>query len=151
MVEPALTHFAEQDEFLRRVGYDNHIRFDNHIKRDVIRWRAFKVKEVRMSLTFRDKELHSDTGLDAYHEYFSRRFRTIIPAILWFSFYGLTRGIDPPLEPEHDPDPNDLTYGHLHCSTSAPHDRPHMEVLAKLVNDREHAGIVRHYTSRSTQ
>ncbi|MCH7884295.1 MAG: hypothetical protein IIC01_03505 [Planctomycetes bacterium] len=141
MAEPALMPFADNDEFLRRVG------FDNLIKRDHIHWRAFKDKDVRMSLTFRDKGLQSGAGLDAYHEYFSELFGKSIPAILWLSFYGLTRCIDPPLEPKHDPDPNDLKYGHLHCSTNAPRDNAHMQLLAKLFIDGKHAGIARRYVS----
>ena len=100
-----------------------------------------------MSWTFLDKELQSGTDLDAYHEHFSGLSGMYIPAILWFSFYGLTRRINPPLEPERDPDPNDLKYGHLHCSTNPPCDNAHMKLMAKLVNDGEHAGIAGRYMS----
>ena len=142
MVEPALREFVDEDEFLRRV------RYPDHFKRGVLLWRAFKKEGAQMSWTLRNDDLRTDVGLDAYHAHFSELVGEKLPAILWFSFYGLTRGIDPPLEPKHDNDPDDLKYGHLHCSTSAPHDREHMEVLAKLVNDGKHAGIAGRYMSR---
>ena len=139
MAEPNLTHFVDTDQFLRRV------LFDDHFKRDVLLWRAFKDKDVQMSWTYRDACLINEDGLDAYHAYFSERAGTNLAAILWFSFFGLTNCIDPPLEPRHDPDPDDDEYGHLHCATDAPRDKAHMELLAKLVLDGEHAGIARRY------
>ncbi|MHC4696879.1 MAG: hypothetical protein ACYTFA_09065 [Planctomycetota bacterium] len=131
--------FDDDDEFLRRV------RFKDHVKRGLLLWKAFKDKGIRMSLTFRDVVLQTDVGLDAYQEYFSRLIGENIPAILSFTFHGLTRRIEPPLEPQHDPDPSDTKYGDLHCSTERPRDRAHMDRLAKLVNDGAHAGIARCY------
>ncbi len=131
--------FADQDEFLRRV------RFKDHVKRGVLFWRAFKDGDIRMSLTFRNEVLQTDVGLDAYHEYFSNLIEVNIPAILRFTFHGLTRCIDPPLKPRHDPDSSDAKYGNLHCSTERPRDKAHRERLAKLVNDGAHAGIARCY------
>ena len=152
MAEPALMRFTDNHEFLRRV------LFDSHVKRDVLHWRAFKDKDVRMSWTFRDESLQSDTAIDEYRAYFSQLIDeslklvgASLPAILRFTFYGLTRCIDPPLEPRHDPDPDDSKYGHLHCSTEAPHDKAHMELLAKLVNDGQFAGIARRYEKRSVE
>lgn len=139
MVESALMQFADHHEFLRGV------RFKDHVKRGLLLWKAFKDRDIRMSLTFRDEVLQTDVGLDAYHEYFSKLIEENIPAILRFTFHGLTRWIDPPLEPQHDPDPSDTKYGNLHCSTERPRDKAHMERLAKLVNDGAHAGIARCY------
>ena len=65
MAGPKLTHFVDTDQFLRRV------RFPDHFKRDMLFWRAFKDKDVRMSWTYRDARLMNDDGLDAYHAYFS--------------------------------------------------------------------------------
>lgn len=141
MAEPALMRFADKDEFLRRVRFPDHIKVD----RDEIRWKAFKGKDVRISLTYRDETLQSDTAIDEYHAYFSELVGETLPVILRFTFYGLTKCVDPPLEPRYDPDSKDPKYGHLHCSTDAPRGKPHMELLAKLVNDGQHAGIVRHY------
>ncbi len=143
MAEPVLMRFADNDEFLRRV------RFEDHLKRDLLLWRAFKDKADRMSWTFRDDRLKTDSGLNAYHAYYSKLLGETLPAILWFSFFGLTQRLEPPLEPQHDPDPSDPEFGHLHCSTEAPRDRPHMELMAKFVNDGEHAGIARRYSKRT--
>ena len=145
MAEPALMPFVDNDEFLRRVRLPDHIKD----KTGLVHWRAFKDNDPRMSLTFRDEELRTDVGLDAYHKYFSDSIGQILPAILWFTFYGLTRGIDPPMEPRLDPDPDDAKYGRLHCSTNCPRDRVHMQLIAKLVNDGEHAGIARRYPKRA--
>lgn len=139
MAEPALTRFADNDEFLRRV------RLPDHIKNGMLQWRAFKDNDPRMSFTFRDEDLQTDIGLDAYHAYFSEQVGVPLPAILRFTFHGLTRCVDPPLQPRHDPDPSDQRYGRLHCSTEAPHDKAHRELLAKLVNDGMYAGIARRY------
>jgi hypothetical protein len=141
MAEPALMRFADTDDFLRRVRFYDHIKVD----RDEIRWNAFKDRDVRMSFTYRDGSLQSDEDIDKYHAYFSKLVGETLPAILWFTFDGLTRRIVPPLEPQLDPDPDDTTYGHLHCSTDAPRDKPHMELMAKLVNDGQFAGIARRY------
>jgi hypothetical protein len=98
-----------------------------------------------MSLTYRNDSLQSAASIDEYHAYFCKQVGETLPAILRFSFYGLTKCIDPPLEPSWDPAPDDPKYGHLHCSSEAPRDKPHMELLAKLVNDGKHAGIARRY------
>ncbi len=135
--------FADNDEFLRRV------RFEDHLKRDVLHWRAFKDNDVRMSWTIRDDSLKSDSGLNAYHAYYSELLGETLPAILWFSFFGLTRHLDPPLEPQLDPDPDDPEFGRLHCSTEPPRDKVHMQDLAKIVNDGKHAGIARRYSKRT--
>lgn len=135
--------FQEEDEFLRRVS------FSNFFKRDVLHWKAFKDRHERMSLTFRDETLKESSNIDAYHEYFSERAGVVLSAILWLSFLGLMTRIEPPLEPHPDPDDTDTEYGHLHCSTPAPRDKAHMELLAKLVNDGEYAGVVRRYGKRS--
>lgn len=142
MAEPVLKRFTENDEFLRRV------RFEDHFRRGLLWWRAFKDSDPRMSLTFRDETLKTDTELDAYYAYFSELVGERLPAILWFTFRGLTREISPPLEPRYCPDANDAVYGHLHCSCDAP-DKPLMQLLAKLVNDAVHAGIARRYVKRS--
>jgi hypothetical protein len=142
MAQPALTPFADQDEFLRRVS------FDDHFKHDLLLWKAFKERDARMSWTFRDDDLRTIGGLDAYHSYFSEGFGQPLAAILRFTFYGLTQCIDPPMEPRLNPDPHDPKYGHLHCSTNCPRDKAHMELLAKLVHDGEHAGIARRYPKR---
>ena len=126
MAEPALTPFAHQDEFLRRVSYDDLFRR----KRDVLMWKAFRERDARMSWTFRDDDLRTRDGLDAYHCYFSEKFGQPLAAILWFTFYGLTQRIDPPMEPRPDPDPEDPKYGRLHCSTNRPRDQDQMELLA---------------------
>ena len=144
MAEPALTPFVGHDEFLRRVRLRDHIKD----KTGLVHWRAFKDNDPRLSLTFRDEELHTDAGLDAYHKYFSDSVGEILPAILRFTFYGLTQRINPPLEPRLDPDHEDPKYGHLHCSTNSPRDKGHMQLLAKLVNDGEHASIARRYPKR---
>lgn len=143
MAGPELTHFHEDDEFLRRV------RFSDHFKRDLLYWRAFKDGDERMSLTFRDETLQGPVDIDAYHDYFSERVGTALAAILWLSFLGLLKHIEPPLEPQRDPDDSEPRYGHLHCSTPAPHDKAHMEILAKLVNDGEYAGVLRRYAKKS--
>lgn len=112
MAEPALRPFVDEDQFLRRV------RLVDHIKRNgLVHWRAFKDNDSRMSFTFRSQALMTDEGLDAYHNYFSESVEEVLPGILWFAFFGLTRCIEPPLEPRHDPDRTDPIYGHLHCST----------------------------------
>ena len=135
--------FQEGHEFLRRVG------FSNHFKRDVLHWKAFKDRHERMSLTFRDDTLQEPADIDAYHEYFSEAAGAVLSAILWLSYLGLMERIEPPLEPKRDPDDTDPKYGHLHCSTPAPHDKAHMEILAKLVNDGEYAGVLRRYAKKS--
>ena len=98
-----------------------------------------------MSWTWRKDELLTDKGVDEYHRYWSDRVGESLPAILWFTYNGLTQRIDPPLNPEHDPTQDDERYGHLHCSTESPRDSDHMKLLAKLVNDGEYAGIARKY------
>ena len=100
-----------------------------------------------MSLTLRDDELKTEAGIETYRAYFTVLLQAAtdtddeIPAILWFSYVGLARRIDPPLEPVHDLDESDERYGHLHCSVAAPEDKAHMEIIAKLVNDAQYAGI----------
>jgi len=143
MAESKLMRFEENAEFLRRV------MLPDHFKHDLLLWRAFKDRDVRMSLTHRDDTLQKDEDIDAYHEYFSERARVVLAAILWLSFIGLTRRVEPPLEPQLDPDDTDLVYGHLHCSTRAPHDKAHMQILAKLVNDGEYAGVLRRSAKKS--
>ncbi len=71
-----------------------------------------------------------------------------MPGILWLSHRGLTQKVTPPLFPLPDPDLSDQVYGDLHCSTEAPHDKNHMELLAKLVNDRQDAGILHEFEKR---
>jgi len=137
MAKPALMRFVEKDEFLRRVRLKDHIK-----KNGLVHWRAFKDNDPRMSLTFRDEGLKTDVGLDAYHTYFSELIGEALPAILKFTFYGLTKCIDPPLEPRHDPVDADPVYGHIHCTTEMPN-RTQMELLQKLVNDGVHAGIAK--------
>lgn len=139
MAESPLMRFEENDEFLRRV------RFANLIKRDIVAWQAFKEKDKRMSWTFRDQQLMSQLGLEAYHRYFSEQVVGGLPAILRFTFFGLTQCINPPLQPEQDRDSGDPQYGHLHCSTGVP-DEAQMRQLAKLVNDGQYAGIARRYS-----
>ena len=140
MADPALMQFVDRDQFLRRVFQKDHIK-----KNGFLYWRAFKDNDPRLSLTFCNSALRTAAGLDAYHEYFSELVGKILPAILWISFVGLTRRLDPSLEPRHDPVDEEPIYGHLHCSTDAPRDKAHMELLAKLVNDGEHAGIALRY------
>jgi hypothetical protein len=144
MAEGGLRPFVGEDQFLRRV------LLPDHLKRGIVRWRTFKDKDPRLSLTFRDEALCTDAGLDAYHHYFSESAGAVLPGILWFSFLGLTQRIAPALEPSHDPDSADPVYGHLHCSTERPRDKPHMELLAKLVNDGEYAGIAKRCPDPST-
>ncbi|MCH8149250.1 MAG: hypothetical protein IH987_14915 [Planctomycetes bacterium] len=144
MAEPVLMRFTENDQFLRRVRFHDHVN-----KRGLLLWRAFKDGDPQMSLTFRDETLKANAELDAYHAYFCELVGEHLAAILWFTFRGLTREISPPLEPRYCLDANDLVYGHLHCSCEAPRDKPHMELLAKLVNDAVHAGIARRYEKRS--
>ena len=141
MAEPALMRFADHDQFLRRVRFHNHVK----LNRDEVRWNAFKDKDPQMSWTYRDESLRTEAGVDEYHQYWSERVEESLPAILWFTFAGLTKKIDPPLEPRHNPDHDDRKYGHLHCSTDPPGDKPHMQLLAKLVNDGQHAGIVKRW------
>lgn len=144
MAEPVLMRFTENDQFLRRVRFPDHFK-----KNGVLWWRAFKDGDPQMSLTFRDETLKSNAELDAYHAYFCELFDAHLAGILWFTFRGLTTQISPPLEPRYCPDDNDPVYGHLHCSCDAPRDKPHMELLAKLVTDAVHAGIARQYEERS--
>jgi hypothetical protein len=139
MVDPALKPFVDKDEFLRRV------LFKDHIKREQVHWRAFKDNDPRMSLTYRNGSLQSAASIDEYHAYFSNQVGETLPAILRFTFYGLTKRIDPPMVPSWDPAPDDPKYGHLHCSTEAPREKPHMKLLAKLVNDGQHASIAARY------
>lgn len=143
MADAELMDFQEGHEFLRRV------RLHDHFKHDMLFWRAFKDGDVRMSLTFRDGTLQQSADIDAYHEYFSIRAGVVLSAILWLSFVGLMKRIEPALEPKRDRDETDPKYGHLHCSTPAPRDKAHMELLAKLVNDGEYAGVVRRYAKKS--
>lgn len=141
MVEaPGVDAFRDDDRFLRR------IRFPDHIKRGLIQWRAFKDKDARLSFTFQDESLSCDSGLDAYRRYVGDRYLSgDLPGICWLSFHGLVARLEPPLEPRHNPDPTDEVYGHLHCSTDQPRDRAHMDLMAKLVHDGEHGGLLRDY------
>lgn len=142
MAEPGLSPFAADDQFLRRVLHHDQIK-------KLVHWRAFKDGDPRLSLTYRNQWLKTDEGLDAYRKYFSERAGTSLAGILWHSFHGLTRRVDPPLIPAHDPDESDPAYGDLHCSTQAP-DKAQMQLLAKLVNDGEHAGVARRYSPTAT-
>jgi len=139
MAEPVLSSFSDTDEFLRRVRYHDHFRHN------LLHWKAFKDPDPKMSWTFRAEALRTTAAIDEYHRYWSERVGESLPAILRFTFYGLTKCIDPPLEPRHVPDPDDATYGHLHCSTERPRDKAHMELLQKLVNDGIHAGVAKRY------
>lgn len=141
MADPELTEFADDDQFLRRVRFSS-----NFNKRGLLRWQTFKIKDAPMSWTFRDPTLATDEGVDEYHAYFSKIVEQKLPAVLWFSFFGLVERLNPPLIPKHDPAPeDDPKYGHLHCSTDVPRDEDHMRLMAKLVNQHLHAGIVRSY------
>lgn len=124
-------------EFLRRVLLKNQIN-----KSGLLHWRAFNDGDPRMLLTYRNNDLRTDLGVRNYHAFFSERVGTALPAILWLSFVGLTQQIEPPLEPQSEPDNTDPVYGHLHCSTPAPSDKPHMQLLAKLVNDGQFGGVL---------
>lgn len=138
MAESALMPFSDTDEFLRRVRFKDHIKWN----REEVRWKAFKDRDDRMSFTHRNSSLQSDAAIEEYHTYYNKLVGETLPAILRFTFCGLTKVLNPPLEPERDPDSEDTKYGHLHCSTPRPRDKPHMEFLAKLVNDGKHAGII---------
>ena len=134
--------FDHTTEFLRRV------KFKDQIKRSLLHWRAFRDGDRRMSLTYRDESLWTDDAIEEYQRYFSGDSETLF-AILRLTFLGLTREVQPPLSPQHDPDDTEPRYGHLHCSTPAPHDKPHMELLAKLVNDGQFAGVLRFFSNRT--
>ncbi|HEY3241720.1 MAG TPA: hypothetical protein VGM03_00070 [Phycisphaerae bacterium] len=140
-----LTPFGPDDRFLRR------IRFPDHLKRGIVYWRAFKEKDdvPTLSYTYQDASLRSDPALDAYREYFSRALGGDLPGLLWLSWRALAQQVRPPLPPRHDPDASDPVYGHLHCVTDAPRDKIRMELLAKLVNDRDLGGVLREVVRRT--
>lgn len=135
--------FQAGDRFLRRV------RFADHLRRGVVHWRAFKDDDETLSLTFQDDSLKGNAAILDYQEHFSAAIGGDLPGLLWFSFDGLTSRLDPPLPPRHDPDSSDSRYGHLHCSTDKPRDRAHMQLLQKLVNDGEFAGVLFRFVKRS--
>ena len=93
-------------------------------------------------MTYYDDSLKTEEAIEKYRRHFSNPTNGTLPAILWLTFLGLTREVQPPLEPQHDPDKAEPVYGHLHCSAPAPDDKPHMQLLAKLVNDGEFAGVL---------
>ena len=136
--------FDDATHFLRRVKFRDHIN-----KRGLLHWRAFKDGDPRMSLTYRDESLRTEDAIKAYQRYFSDPNGGTLLAILWLTFLGLTREVQPPLEPQYDPDSTEPVYGHLHCSTPAPRDKPHMELLAKLVNDGQFAGVLRSFSNQT--
>ena len=129
---PGVNAFRDEDQFLRRIACPD------HVKRLLLAWRAFKDRDPRLSFTLRDASLVTHDSLDEYRRYIADKYLGgTLPGICWLSFRGLVRELDPPLPPGHDPDPSDSVYGHLHCSTDSPKDKPHMEKMAKLVNDGE--------------
>ena len=136
--------FDDTSQFLRRVWYPDQIN-----KRGLLAPRAFKERDPRMSLTYRDESLRSEDAIEEYRRHFSDPNSDTLIAILWLTFRGLTREVHPPLVPRHEPDDNEPVYGHLHCSTPSPRDRPHMELLAKLVNDGQLAGVLCSFSSRT--
>jgi hypothetical protein len=139
MADTPLTSFVDTDEFLRRV------LLPDHVKNNVLGWRAFKDNDPKMSWTYRAQALQSRAEIDEYQAYYSARAGRNLRAILQFTFLGLTKILAPPLVPEADPDASDERYGHLHYSTSAPADKDHMKRLAKLVNDADNASILAQY------
>jgi hypothetical protein len=131
------------DKFLRRVG------LPGQVKRGVLSWRAFNDRDATFSLTFQDEGLCGEVGLTAYQEHFSGFIGGNLPGLFWLLFEGLTTKLSPPLPPRYDPDSSDETYGHLHCCTEKPHNRDHMELLAKLVNDGDNGGVLREFVKRT--
>lgn len=139
---PLLRSFEDEDRFLRRVAYPDHIR------RGLVHWRAFRETGPSLSLTLQTGELRTEPGLELYQSRF--RFQSgDLPGICWLSFLGLTKLVAPPLEPHWDSDETDPHYGHLHCCT-APPTKPQAERLAKLVNDDEYGGLLRDFVEHTS-
>jgi hypothetical protein len=119
------------------------------MRRGLVLWRAFKEKAPTLSFTFQDGSLRNEIGLDRYRAHFAKFLDGNLPGIVWLSFEGLSSKLSPPLVPRREPDEEtDAIYGHLHCVTDAPFDKRHMQLLAKLVNDREFGGILREFVKR---
>jgi hypothetical protein len=119
------------------------------MKRGLVLWRAFKEKDPTLSFTFQDESLRDDAKLDRYQAHFARFLGGNLPGIVWLSFEGLSSKLSPPLVPRREPNKEaDPIYGHLHCVTDAPRKKEHMELLAKLVNDREFGGVLREFVKR---
>ena len=141
--QPVLTPFRPNDRFLRRVG------LPGQIKRGLVRWQAFKKTDSTLSFTFQDESLRDEASLDRYQAHYARFVDGNLPGIVWLSFEGLSSKLSPPLVPRREPDKEtDPIYGHLHCVTDAPSDNGHMQLLAKLVNDRDFGGILREFVKR---
>ena len=137
---PCLTPFRHEHRFLRRIAYKNQIS-----DKGIVHWRAFKDRDEQLSLTFQDESLQANDGLDRYRCYFATMYlHGDLPGICWLSFYAFVALLDPPLEPRHDPDPQEPEYGRLHCSTPRPDDRQ-MRLLAKFVRDGDQGALLRKF------
>lgn len=122
-----LEPFSDQDRFLRRIA------FKNHVKGGIVHWRAFKERELTLSLTFQDDALKIASELDRYQRYF-RLFSGDLPGICRIDYFALTVVVEPPLPPRLKRDEKDEKYGFLHCVIDSP-TKVQMELLAKIVSD----------------
>ena len=127
--------FVSTDEFLRRAGKKR------HVKLGVVHWEVFADSHPTLSFTLRNDDLRTEDGLDRYQEL--KAFPSDdLPGICMLTFLDLTDRLRPALPPRRDPDGQDATYGHLHCSTDRPSGQIQMEVMAELANKH---GVLREF------
>lgn len=136
----SLGPFVAADCFLRHIARKRHVNKDG-----VVSWEVFDDLHPTLSFTHQDAGLQTDAGLDRYQRYRQLLPSRDLPGICRLSFVDLTEGLEPPLPPTRDPDPEDKVYGHLHCCTRRPANQIHMVAMAKLATKN---GIVREFVPK---
>lgn len=133
--EAFVEKFTSNDFFLRRVAKPRYIRDG------IVQAGAFEDNDEKLSFTFQNDDLRTDSGLTKYQRYYSKKLISgDWPGIIRLSFRDLTESLDPALPPSLDEDEDDEEYGYLHCSTDPPRDAHHRDLLAELATRH---GIVR--------
>lgn len=134
----ALGPFVAEDSFLR------HVANKRYMKKEMFSPNVFDDRHETLSFTFQTQHLHTDEGLDQYHEY-KELPSGDLPGLCILTFHDLTVSLQPPLPPRQDPNPTDKRYGHLHCCTDRPADDAQRRAMAHLA--KQH-GIVRPFVPK---
>ena len=135
--------FEVNDAFLRRIDRRRWIARDGTIAPE-----AFLAREGESSLsfTYQGSGLRDNAALDDYQRVY-RLPSGDLPGLCRLTYGNLTRDLETPLPPRHNPDDNDAVYGHLHYVTDCP-TRVQMEQMAMLATWN---GVVRDLRPKERQ
>lgn len=118
--------FVDNDSFIRRT------KGKNHIRNGVIKPAAFSDNHETLSLTYRNELLCTIEGVDEYQRKNQLPVSGDLPGLCMLTHHNLTKELNPPRPPRHEPEQTDPKYGHLHCVIDRPEDENHRSLMAFL-------------------